>query len=88
MKIPMRQCSACRGHFEKRQLLRVVRTPEGTVTVDTWGKVNGRGVYICKNEECLQKAIKSKALSRALEVPVTDEVIELIRQTIKEQTNG
>lgn len=88
MKIPMRQCSACRGHFEKRQLLRVVRTPEGNVTVDTKGKVNGRGVYICKNEECLEKAIKSRALSRALEVPVTDEVIELIRQTIKEQTNG
>ena len=88
MKIPMRQCSACRGHFEKRQLLRVVRTPEGIVTVDTKGKVNGRGVYICKNEECLEKAIKSRALSRALEVPITDEVIELIRQTIKEQSNG
>lgn len=88
MKIPMRQCSACRGHFEKRQLLRVVRTPEGTVTVDTVGKVNGRGVYICKNEACLEKAVKSKALSRALEVPVSDDVIELIRQTIKEQADG
>ena len=88
MKIPMRQCSACRGHFEKRQLLRVVRTPEGNVTVDTKGKVNGRGVYICKNEECLEKAIKSRALSRALEVPISDEVIELIRQTIREQTDG
>ena len=88
MKIPMRQCSACRGHFEKRQLLRVVRTPEGNVTVDTKGKVNGRGVYICKNEECLEKAIKSRALSRALEVPISDEVIELIRQTIKEQIDG
>ena len=88
MKIPMRQCSACRGHFEKRQLLRVVRTPEGNVTVDTRGKVNGRGVYICKNEECLEKAIKSRALSRALEVPISDEVIELIRQTIKEQIDG
>jgi predicted RNA-binding protein YlxR (DUF448 family) len=84
----MRQCSACRGHFEKRQLLRVVRTPEGTVTVDTVGKVNGRGVYICKNEACLEKAVKSKALSRALEVPVSDDVIELIRQTIKEQADG
>ena len=88
MKIPMRQCSACRGHFEKRQLLRVVRTPEGTVTVDTVGKVNGRGVYICKNEACLEKAVKSTALSRALEVPVSDDVIELIRQTIKEQADG
>jgi predicted RNA-binding protein YlxR (DUF448 family) len=66
----------------------VVRTPEGTVTVDTVGKVNGRGVYICKNEACLEKAVKSKALSRALEVPVSDDVIELIRQTIKEQADG
>jgi len=88
LKIPMRQCSACRGHFEKRQLLRVVRTPEGNVVVDTKGKANGRGVYICKKEECLEKAIKSRALSRALEVPVPDDVIESIRQTIKEQADG
>lgn len=84
----MRQCSACRGHFEKRQLLRVVRTPEGNVVVDTKGKTNGRGVYICKNEECLDKAVKSRALSRALEIPIPDDVIEAIRQTIKEQADG
>lgn len=88
MKIPMRQCSACRGHFEKRQLLRVVRTPDGEVLVDRRGKVSGRGVYICCNEDCLNKAIKTKALSRALETPVSDETIESIRQAIRETANG
>ena len=88
MKIPLRQCSACRGHFEKRQLLRVVRTPDGNVLVDTKGKVSGRGVYICRNEECLNKAIKTRALSRALEVPISDETVESIRQAIREADNG
>lgn len=88
MKIPMRQCSACRGHFEKRQLLRIVRTPDGTVMADPRGKVSGRGVYICRNEECLNKAIKIKALSRALEVPVSDETLDSIRQMIRETPNG
>ena len=88
MKIPMRQCSACRGHFEKRQLLRIVRTPDGNVMADPRGKVSGRGVYICRNEECLNKAIKTKALSRALEVPVSDETIETIRSMIKENQDG
>ena len=88
MKIPMRQCSACRGHFEKRQLLRVVRTPDGNVLPDPRGKISGRGVYICRNEECLNKAIKTKALSRALEVPISDETLESIRQMIREMPNG
>ena len=88
MKIPMRQCSACRGHFEKRQLLRIVRTPDGTVLPDSRGKISGRGVYICRNEECLNKAIKTKALSRALEVPISDETLESIRQMIREMPNG
>ena len=88
MKIPMRQCSACRGHFEKRQLLRIVRTPDGNVLPDSRGKISGRGVYICRNEECLNKAIKTKALSRALEVPISDETLESIRQMIREMPNG
>jgi len=88
MKIPMRQCSACRGHFEKRQLLRIVRAPDGDVLLDQRGKVSGRGVYICRSEECLNKAVKTRALSRALEAPVSDETIESIRQAIRESANG
>ena len=88
MKIPMRQCCACREHVEKRQLLRVVRTPDGSVVADARGKVSGRGVYICKSEECLNKAIKSKALSRALEVPIPEETVEELRLMIKESANG
>ena len=88
MKIPMRECVACRGHFEKKQLIRVVRKPDGEVEVDTRGKVSGRGVYLCKNEKCLEKAIKSNALSRALEAPVGPEAVEKIKQIIGETANG
>ena len=88
MKIPMRECAACHGRFEKKQLIRIVRTPDGTVALDERGKVSGKGVYICKNEQCLNKAIKSKAFSRALEVPVPESVTEEIRALIEAQNNG
>lgn len=77
-KTPMRMCAGCREMKPKQELIRVIRTPEGTVRVDTTGKASGRGVYVCKNEECLKKSIRSKALSRALEVPVGEEVLEAL----------
>ena len=77
-KTPMRMCAGCREMKPKQELVRVIRTPEGTVRVDTTGKASGRGVYVCKNEECLKKSIRSKALSRALEVPVGEEVLEAL----------
>ena len=73
-KIPMRQCMGCRERREKRQLIRVVRCTDGTVSLDFSGKLNGRGAYICPNLECLKKAQKSKALDRSLEVPIPEEV--------------
>lgn len=73
-KIPMRQCMGCRERKAKRELIRVVRGTDGTVSLDFSGKVNGRGAYICPQTECLKKAQKSKALERSLEVPIPETV--------------
>jgi predicted RNA-binding protein YlxR (DUF448 family) len=73
-KIPQRQCMGCRERKEKRQLIRVVRKTDGTVSLDFSGKVSGRGAYICPDPACLAKAQKSKALERSLEVPIPEEV--------------
>lgn len=83
-KIPIRQCVACREHREKPLLARVVRTPEGAVVYDSRGKVPGRGAYLCPNEACLEKAVKSRALSRALETEITPEIYETLRQQCRE----
>ena len=83
-KIPIRQCVACREHREKTLLARIVRTPEGTVQYDGRGKVSGRGAYICRSRACLEKAVKSKALSRALETEITQEIYDLLDAQMKE----
>lgn len=83
-KIPIRQCVACREHREKPLLARVVRTPEGAVVYDSRGKVPGRGAYLCPSEACLEKAVKSRALSRALETEITPEIYETLRQKCRE----
>ena len=75
-KIPMRQCMGCRERREKRELIRVVRCTDGSVSLDFSGKLNGRGAYICPNLECLKKAQKSKALDRSLEVTIPEEVYD------------
>lgn len=73
-KIPQRQCMGCRERKAKRELIRVVRGTDGTVSLDFGGKANGRGAYLCPNPECLKKAQRSKALERSLEVPIPEEV--------------
>lgn len=73
-KIPQRQCMGCRERKAKRELIRVVRSPEGQVSLDFHGKKNGRGAYICPSSDCLKKAIRSKALERSLEVPIPEEI--------------
>ena len=73
-KIPQRQCMGCRERKAKRELIRVVRSPEGNVSLDFGGKMNGRGAYLCPNPECLKRAIRSKALERSLEVTIPEEV--------------
>ena len=73
-KIPMRQCAGCREMKPKRELIRVVRSPEGAISLDATGKSSGRGVYLCRSAECLKKARKSNSLSRSLDTPIPDEV--------------
>ncbi len=81
-KQPLRRCISCNEQKEKNDLLRIVRTVEGNIEIDLTGKKNGRGAYICKNENCLNKLIKSKRLERILEIPVQNEFYEEIRSTI------
>ncbi|MBR5291861.1 MAG: YlxR family protein [Clostridia bacterium] len=85
-KVPMRMCVGCREMKPKKELLRIVRSPEGEVSVDRTGKASGRGAYICVGVECLNKAQKTKALERALEHSVSDEVFDRLHSEI--QANG
>jgi len=73
-KIPMRMCVGCREMKEKRELIRVVRGPEGDVSLDPTGKKSGRGAYVCRDAECLRRAIRQRQLERQLEVSLTEEV--------------
>ena len=75
-KIPMRQCVGCREMKPKKELIRVVRSPEGQVSLDFGGKKPGRGAYVCHNVECLRKARKTRALERAFEVTIPPEVYD------------
>ena len=87
-KIPQRQCMGCRERRPKRDMIRIVRTPEGVVSLDFGGKMNGRGAYICPETECLKKVQKSKALERSLEVPIPDEVFERLAIEMEAGKNG
>ena len=82
-KIPQRQCVGCRTMYDKRDLLRVVKSPEGEITLDASGKKSGRGAYVCRSTECLKKAQKSKALDRALEVTIPEEVYAALQQQME-----
>ena len=73
-KIPLRQCVGCLEHKPKAELIRVVRSPEGEVSLDFKGKKPGRGAYVCPDPNCLKKARKSRALERAFSAPLPDEV--------------
>lgn len=83
-KIPMRQCVGCREMKEKRSLIRVVKSPEGQVSLDFRGKLSGRGAYVCPNPECLKRARKSRALERAFSVPLPPEIWEGLEAQMKE----
>ena len=87
-KIPQRQCMGCRERKEKREMIRVVRSPEGIVSLDFGGKLNGRGAYLCPNPECLKRAIRSKALDRSLEVTIPEEVYARLEKEMEAQNRG
>ena len=86
-QIPQRQCMGCRERKAKRELIRVVRTPEGSVCLDFGGKMNGRGAYLCPNPDCLKKALRSKALDRSLEVTIPEDVYARLEKEM-EAGNG
>ena len=81
-KIPMRTCIVTREKLPKGQLVRVVRTPEGTVVIDTIGRTNGRGAYLKKDLQVIEKAMTSKVLNRALETEVPSEVFEQLKELV------
>ena len=82
-KIPTRTCIITKEKLPKQELIRVVRTPEGSVVVDTTGKLNGRGAYLKKNLAVFEKAKKSKVLDRHLEVSVDDSLYEALNDLLK-----
>ena len=85
---PFRQCLGCREMKPKAELVRVVRSPEGTVSLDLRGKAPGRGAYVCRDAGCLKKALRSKAVSRALSVEIPPEVFDALAAQMEEEADG
>ena len=83
-KIPMRQCMGCSEHKPKKELLRVVLSPDGEVSLDFTGKKSGRGAYICRNVKCLKKAEKSQRIARSLNCEIPAEVYERLEAELAE----
>ena len=81
-KVPMRKCIGCQEMKNKKEMMRVLRTTEENVVVDTTGKKNGRGAYICFSRECFEKAVKSKALERSLKMSIPQEIYESLKKEI------
>ncbi len=79
----LRMCIVCREHSDKKELLRIVKNKEGQIFVDKTGKANGRGAYICKSKECLNKLKKSRGLNRAFKCEVSDDVYSMIGEEIE-----
>ena len=79
----MRQCVGCREMKMKKDLIRIIRTPEGEVVVDTKGKQNGRGAYLCPDLLCLQQARRAKSLERALKITIPDRIFDHLEEDLK-----
>ena len=82
-KIPMRTCCVTREKYPKGELVRVVRTPEGNVVIDDTGRVNGHGAYLKKDLAVIEKAEKSNVLSRTLEIEVSKEIFDKLKELVK-----
>ena len=83
-KIPMRQCVGCGEMKTKKEMMRVLKTPEGPICLDTTGKKNGRGAYLCRNLECLKRAAKNKGLERSFKMGIPAEVYEALEREFAE----
>ena len=82
-KIPLRQCLGCREMKPKRELIRVVRSPQGEISLDFHGKKPGRGAYLCPDPACLKRIRKSRALERAFDQPIPDAVYDALAQEME-----
>ena len=81
-KVPQRTCMGCNGKKDKNQLIRIVKNKEGEISIDRTGKKDGRGAYICDDEKCLDKVIKSKRLERIFDMSISQEIYENLRGVI------
>ena len=82
-KIPMRQCLGCREMKPKKELIRMVRSPEGEISLEFKGKASGRGAYVCPDPRCLKKAIKARALERAFSAQIPPEIYERLESQME-----
>ena len=83
-KIPTRQCLGCNEHKPKKELLRVLRTPDGEIILDFTGKKSGRGAYICYDVKCLKKARKSKRIDKSLETEIPEEIYDKMESELED----
>ena len=83
-KIPVRQCVGCGEMRGKKDMMRVLKTPENEICLDTTGKKNGRGAYVCRSRECLQQARKNKGLERSFKMSIPDEVYESLEKEFED----
>lgn len=87
-KIPERRCVGCGNSFPKKELLRVVRSPEGEISIDLTGKKSGRGAYLCHSTACFKKARKAKRLENNLECSIPDAVYDLLEAELSQHETG
>lgn len=83
-KIPLRKCTGCGEMKNKKEMIRVIKTPEDEILLDKTGKMNGRGAYICPLMDCMQKARKSRALERSLKMPIPEDVYDTLEKELRE----
>lgn len=87
-KIPMRQCVGCKEMKNKREMMRVLKTAEGPIVIDTTGRKNGRGAYLCMTKDCLAKARKNKGLERSFKMSIPDEVYDKLEKEFDEDVQS
>lgn len=84
MKTPMRKCIGCQEMKSKKEMLRILKTPEDDIVLDVTGKKNGRGAYLCFSQKCLESAVKTKGLERSLKIPIPGDVYESLKKELDE----
>ncbi|MBO4456437.1 MAG: YlxR family protein [Butyrivibrio sp.] len=83
-KIPTRKCVGCGEMRDKKEMIRVIKTPEGEIRLDVTGRANGRGAYICNSAECLRKAVKNKGLEKSLKSQIPEDILEQMNKELGE----